>query len=111
MLPASTALRGFAVYFLCFAAWPGALSAQSFELGLQFSAHERFEDSFSRGIQKFRTSIFIEPIRYSEAEPMNRLYQTEFFFRFNDFIGPEHYTGITIGSYSMPSFSVQHLEI
>ncbi|HBS05904.1 MAG TPA: hypothetical protein DEA96_13125 [Leptospiraceae bacterium] len=110
MLPASTALRGFAVYILCFLAWPATVSAQSFELGLQFSAHQRFEDSFSRGIEKFRTSIFIEPVRYSEADPIERMYQTEFFFRFNDFIGPEHYTGITIGSYSMPSFSVQHLE-
>lgn len=41
---------------------------------------------------------------------MDTLYQTEFFFRFNDFIGPEHYTGITIGSYSMPEFQVSHLE-
>ena len=105
----STSLRWSVVYFLLFAWLPG-LNAQTVELGLQLAGHHRFEDAFSRGIRKFRTSIFIEPIRYSDAEPMERLYQTEFFFRFNDFIGPEHYTGITIGSYSMPSFSVQHVE-
>ncbi|MCB1170392.1 MAG: hypothetical protein KDK25_08665 [Leptospiraceae bacterium] len=110
ILRVSTSFRQFAVYFLCLSAFSGGLSAQTIELGLQFSANHRFDDAFSQGIRKFRTSLFIEPVRYSDAESMDRFYQREFFFRFNDFIGPAHYTGITIGSLFMPSFGVRHFE-
>ncbi|MCB1167781.1 MAG: hypothetical protein KDK37_03405 [Leptospiraceae bacterium] len=108
---ASTYIRRFCVYFLCLAALGApSLYGQSVEMGIQFAPSYRFDDTFSQGIREFRTALFYEPVRYSQAGSFDRFYQTEVFFRFNEFIGPEHYTGITIGSYSVPSFNVSNIE-
>lgn len=69
------------------------------EAGVQYGFAHRHEDTFSRGMKKFRTSFNPKTQRITQVDPFLRVQTREYFFRAGVFDSPYHLLGFQFGKF------------
>lgn len=69
------------------------------EFGMNFGIAKRHEDSFSRGMQKFRSSLNPNTSRVVQVDPFPSVSTYEYFMRFAVLDSKKHYIGFSFGRF------------
>lgn len=102
-----------AVVFLSCTAAVGAEEFEpvTVEVGASYAAGRRQTDRFSRGMEKYRSTLSVTTANVVDADDFGPLSSAEFFLRLGDLFGERghHQIGLVGGSFDIPTIRIREL--